>query len=35
MNAFWLDRPSVAAWGGIAMGLIAVPLVWRVLNSND
>jgi putative membrane protein len=28
-NALFLDRPSVALVGGIAMGLVAFPLLWR------
>jgi uncharacterized membrane protein len=35
MNAFWLDRPFVAVWGGVAMGLLAAPLLWRIINSRD
>jgi uncharacterized membrane protein len=33
MNAVWLERPAVAAWGGVAMGLVAIPLLWRILGN--
>lgn len=30
-NAVFLGRPAVAVWGGVLMGLVAVPYLWRVI----
>lgn len=30
-NAVFLGRPAVAAWGGLLMGIAAVPYLWSVL----
>ena len=29
-NAVFFDRPGVAIWGGICMGLVVVPWLWRL-----
>ncbi len=29
LNAFFVDRPGVAIWGGIVMGLVAIPYAYR------
>ena len=29
-NLFFLDRPWVALWGGLVMGVVAVPYLWQV-----
>jgi putative membrane protein len=31
-NLVWFDRPAVALWGGLGMGLVAVPLCRTVLS---
>lgn len=33
-NAVFLGRPAVALWGGVGMGLVAVPYLRRVLGPN-
>ena len=30
LNSVFAHRPSVALWGGIAMGLVVIPYLWRV-----
>ena len=30
-NAFFLGRPAVALWGGVVMGIVAVPFLLRVV----
>jgi putative membrane protein len=30
-NAVFLGRPAVALWGGVLMGVVAVPYLWRVI----
>lgn len=30
MNLFWLDRIGVALWGGLAMGAVIIPVLWRI-----
>ncbi len=29
-NAVFFDRPGVALWGAVAMGIVVVPFLWRV-----
>jgi putative membrane protein len=29
-NLVFFGRPGVAVWGGICMGVIVIPWVWRV-----
>jgi hypothetical protein len=32
-NAFFFDRPGVAAVGGIAMAVVTVPYLWLLIRS--
>jgi uncharacterized membrane protein len=34
-NAFFLHRPWVAVYGGIAMGLVAIPYAWALWSGRD
>ncbi len=34
-NAFFFDRPAVALYGGIAMGVVAVPYAWVLWSGRD
>ena len=34
-NAIFLGRPAVAIWGGVAMGLVAVPYAWSLLSERE
>ena len=33
-NAVFLSRPAVAVWGGVAMGLVAVPYLYEVATTD-
>jgi putative membrane protein len=28
-NLVFFDRPGVAIWGGLAMGIVVIPYLWR------
>ena len=28
--AVFFDRPTVAIWGGVAMGIVIIPWAWRL-----
>ena len=28
--AVFFDRPAVAIWGGVAMGIVIIPWAWRL-----
>jgi uncharacterized membrane protein len=34
-NVFWFHRPWVAVYGGIAMGLVAIPFAWSLWAGRD
>jgi putative membrane protein len=35
LNAFWAHRPGVAVWGGIVMGLVAIPYAYALWTGRD
>jgi len=35
LNVFWAQRPGVAIWGGIVMGLVAIPYAYQLWTGRD
>jgi carotene biosynthesis associated membrane protein len=35
LNAIFVDRPGVAIWGGIVMGLVAIPYAYQLWTGRD
>jgi len=35
LNAFFVQRPGVAIWGGIVMGLVAIPYAYQLWTGRD
>ena len=35
LNVFFVHRPSVAFWGAVLMGLVAIPYAWSIWVGRD
>jgi len=35
LNAVFLHRPGVALWGGVAMGVVAIPYAYALWTGRD